>query len=184
VTAVVALDLSLTATGACRLTPGEPPRLNTIGSKAQKAPTYGDRAYRLQVLAELVLAFVHGIGHADLVVIEGPSIGSNNPHTWDRAGLWWLVVGSLHVTRTPTAVVPPSTLKKWATGKGNADKVAVAVHMSRLWPDLTAANDNEWDALALATMGAQHLRLETPVRAHHEAARAGAEWPPALAVAR
>jgi hypothetical protein len=44
-----------------------------------------------------------------------------------------------------------------------------------------AANDNEWDALALATMGAQWLGRATPSRAHHAAALAGAEWPLELA---
>ena len=178
---VLGLDLSLTATGICRLADGSP-ELTTVGSKGHTKDTIGLRAYRLRVLADLVLAAV-AIDKPDLVIVEGPSVMSKGGSNWDRAGLWWHVVGALHAMELPTAIVPPSTLKKWAAGKGNADKATVAVHLARLWPDVTAADDNQWDALALATMGAQWLGRSTPTRAHHAASLAGGEWPERLTVA-
>lgn len=182
---VIGLDLSLTGTGVCRFPLNGTPVLNTIGSKGTAKDSCGTRAYRLQVLRDLILA---ATGPAfdiapDLVVVEGPSIGSNNPHTWDRAGLWWHVVGALYERKVPTAIVPPSTLKKWATGKGNADKSTVAAGVTRLFPDAECSNDNEFDSLCLAAMGAQHLGYDVPRRAHHESALGGAEWPPIMPLA-
>jgi crossover junction endodeoxyribonuclease RuvC len=77
----------------------------------------------------------------------------------------------------PVAVAPPTVVKKWAAGKGNADKAAVAVGVSRLWPAVEARNDNEWDALALMTMGAQWLGWDVPSRAHHAGCLTKVAWP-------
>lgn len=181
---VAAIDLSLTATGFCRLVNGGVPELTSIKSQSQTKPTYVDRSWRIQVLRDLILAAATGLhGPPELVVIEGPSVMSKGGSNWDRAGLWWQIVQHLIESKQQVAVVPPTTLKKWATGKGTADKVAVAVHMSRLWPETDAASDNEWDATALATMGAQWLGYDVPRRAHHETALSGAEWPPIMPLA-
>jgi hypothetical protein len=78
------------------------------------------------------------------------------------------------------AVAPPTVVKKWAAGKGSADKAAVAAGVTRLWPDVEPGNDNEFDALAMATMGAQRLGLTVPSRAHHAACLEKVEWPEPL----
>jgi Holliday junction resolvasome RuvABC endonuclease subunit len=176
---VIGLDLSLTGTGLCLLDHDEPPTLTTIASKGAIKDTVAQRSARLQNLADRILAAVYGDipSLPRLVVVEGPSVMSKGGSNWDRAGLWWWVVGALHAIELPVAVVPPSTLKKFAANNGLADKATVAVNLARLWPDTTAANDNEWDALGLATMGAQHLGRPVASRAHHAAARAGAQWP-------
>lgn len=46
-------------------------------------------------------------------------------------------------------IAPPSSLKKFATGRGNADKVAVAVAASQLW-GVTMPSEHAYDALVLA----------------------------------
>lgn len=43
--------------------------------------------------------------------------------------------------------VHSSTLKKWATGKGNAGKPEMMDAAARLFPDVTLADDNHADAL-------------------------------------
>lgn len=178
---VIGLDLSLTGTGFCCL--GGEPVLHTIKSTGTTKDTVTQRDDRLQSLTDRILRTANCYPTADLVVIEGPAFSRQGGANWDRAGLWWRIIHHLHDHGHQVAVVGPTVLKKWATGKGTADKVAVAVHLSRLWPEVNASNDNEWDALALATMGAQWLGRPAPSRAHHAAALAGAEWPAKLAVA-
>jgi Holliday junction resolvasome RuvABC endonuclease subunit len=113
---------------------------------------------------------------ADLIVLEGPSIMSKGGSNWDRAWLWGSVVETL--LSTGIAVVPPTVLKKWAAGKGNADKAAVAVGIARLWEQFECESDNEADALGLASMGSQWLRFGVvPERAHHMECRTKVEWP-------
>ncbi len=105
---------------------------------------------------------------SQLVVIEGPSLSSKGSSSKDLAGLWHLVYDRLCVGYR-TLVVPPSSLKKWATGKGNAGKPQVAVGLHRSLPqevfgvDFAAVDDNEADAAGLAVMGAQAIGLPVPV---------------------
>lgn len=50
----------------------------------------------------------------------------------------------------PTCPIGVGTIKKAATGKGNADKTAMAVAASRKWPGLEIFDDNQADALWIA----------------------------------
>lgn len=56
----------------------------------------------------------------------------------------------------PVFAYSPTTIKKWFTDKGNADKAAMMREAARRWPDLDATDDNEVDALAIL-----HLHLST-----------------------
>lgn len=49
----------------------------------------------------------------------------------------------------PYQGVPVSTLKKFATGKGNASKELMVVAAKRRWPDVDIQDDNQADALML-----------------------------------
>lgn len=172
---VVGLDLSLTAIGQAVIGTDIGPRTFTHGSLGRRADSVVQRRQRLRDLADSIL---DNMGAAvALVVVEGPSVMSRGGSNWDRAGLWWLVVEPL-AGRYPIAVAAPTVVKKWAAGKGTADKAAVAAGVTRLWPEVEPANDNEFDALALATMGAQKLGLAVPSRAHHADALLKVEWPP------
>lgn len=172
---VVGLDLSLTATGVAWIEDDQV-HTCTIGSKPAGA-LLADRNARLLNLESRI---AEPRINAALVVVEAPSLHSKGAGTWDRAGLWWYVVRACSAQQVPVAEVPPATVKKFATGRGNADKSAVAVGMSRLWPDVEAGNDNEWDALVLATIGAQKLGMPVPSRAHHADALAKVAWPDGL----
>lgn len=169
---VVGVDLSLTGTGIVIIDSRCAPGLHTFGSTGKRADDLPTRSYRLRTIANHVMTHAHD---ADLVMLEGPAITRQGGSNWDRAGLWWLVVDNLDTRKI--VVIPPTQVKSFAAGKGNADKAAVAVGMARLWGDVTAANDNEWDALALATMGAQHLGLDVPSRGHHAGVLAKVSWP-------
>ncbi|QDH92853.1 RuvC-like Holliday junction resolvase [Gordonia phage Bakery] len=163
-TTVIGLDLSLTSTGIATLTydptngdhtvelqaitsaPAPKPR----DAKGKLEPqTLGDREARLTRLRQAIVGACRG---ADLVCVEGPSFGSNNSGTWDRGGLWWLVVTGLARLEVPHADVPPATVKKFACDNGTAAKVAVAAGITRMWPDQHPHGDDQFDALALASI--------------------------------
>lgn len=78
------------------------------------------------------------------------------------------------------AVVPPRCRAKWATGSGNADKTAVYQAITQLWQThwqpTRVGDDNEADALVLASMGAQWLGL-LPVPGPPTDPLAGVDWP-------
>ena len=152
---VLGVDPSLTATGLAVVGPGMC-ITTTVGTKGKRADSLTDRDRRLAHLTERVADFITPA--VRLAVIEGPArvtVGS----TLDRYGLWWRLVHRLHSRDIPVAVCAPATRAKWAAGTGRADKAAVAAHLARMWQAVELADDNQSDALALATMGAQYLGL-------------------------
>jgi crossover junction endodeoxyribonuclease RuvC len=151
---VVGIDLSLTASGIAAIddTVGIVTVATTVLKSKPDTGTLASRHKRLETIAAGVIGFA---GNAHLVLIEGPSYASGGRGTWDRAGLWWWVVSILNLTGVALIEVPPKTRAKWATDKGNAGKSAVAVAMGRMWPEVSLTDDNDSDALALASIGAQ-----------------------------
>lgn len=169
---VAGLDLSLKATGISIITDGA--HTWTVKSASIPNATLIQRRDRINLIVSQVAGLVE---RAEIVVLEGPSYGSNSVGSWDRAWLYGAVVDKLLTRGHRIAVAAPTVVKKFAAGTGNADKTAVAVGMSKLWPYVVARNDNEWDALALATMGAQRLGLPVPSRAHHAETLTKVAWP-------
>lgn len=183
---VIGVDASLACTGiaSIRWAPDEATSITaeveTFATKGRRADTVLDRDERLQRIADAVKLRLST--NTALVVIEAGAFSRIGGSNWDRAGLWWRIVHVVHRFDfgRPLATMPPTTLKKWATGRGNADKSDVAVAMARLWPDVDAPSNDGWDALALATVGAQQLGWPVPSRAHHAEARAKCVWPESL----
>lgn len=177
-TAVVGIDLSLTATGLAAVTSESMYETTSVKSTGKRGDTLIQRAMRIEKIVDATNHFATR-WRADLIVIEGPSIMSKGGSNWDRAWLWGSVVEVL--LSSGVAVVPPTVLKKWAAGKGNADKAAVAVGIARLWDQFECESDNEADALGLASMGSQWLQLGVVAeRAHHADCLTKAEWPVGL----
>ena len=177
-TRAVGIDLSLTGTGLAAITTttgGFDLAVATVASKGTRGDTLRQRRDRLYGIVFEVSQWASG---ADVVVVEAPAFSKNNASTWDRAGLWWGVIDLLLVDQHRVAIAPPNVVKKFATNRGNADKPAVAVGIARLWgDDCKCSNDNEYDALTMATMGAQRLGIDgVPTRAHHAAALESVAW--------
>ncbi len=150
---VVGIDLSLTATGIAE-SDGQTRTIRT-GPGDHLADQHDRLAFIVrEVWASVVVATKPQT--ADLVVIEGPSYNSTGAGSWDRAGLWWLVVASLLDEGVPVAVVPPSVLKRYATGKGNATKADMRMAMFKR-TGLDERDDNRVDAWWLRAMGLDHL---------------------------
>lgn len=167
---VIGLDLSLSSTGvACNL--GWVDRIRT-------KPDNVGPFYRLREIRDRVTQFTDG---ADLVVVEGLAVASQTGQHLTRAGMWHLVMEAVDDARIPWAEVPPTTLKKYATGKGNAGKDEVLAAVIRRFPGIEVRGNDEADALVLAAMGADSLgapMVEMP--AAHRAALSKVLWPAGL----
>lgn len=178
---VAGIDPSLTNTGIAILADGQPLSLRSIGHGTPNGKSYGHRSDRIvaqcrAVIDALVLA---DDAKPALAVIEGPAYGANMPSHFDRAGLFWGLISTLRARRIPTAVIPPATRAKWATGKGNADKRTVLATVRSWWPATRIANHDQADALVLAAIGAFHAGDPMPfaVKERHSANLAAVQWP-------
>jgi crossover junction endodeoxyribonuclease RuvC len=106
---ILALDLSLTSTGYAHS--------GGTGRIASKKTG----VERLHEIREAVRSLVLTT-QAEAAVIEGYSFGSQGRAVFNIGELGGVIRLLLHDMGVPYTEVPPSTLKKWATGKGNANK--------------------------------------------------------------
>jgi crossover junction endodeoxyribonuclease RuvC len=94
-------------------------------------------------------------GRADVVVIEGYSFASRGRAVVSLGELGGVLRTALHEHGIPYVEVPPSALKKYATGKGNAGKELVLVEaVKRLGYE--GSSTDEADAMWLRQMGMDH----------------------------
>lgn len=169
---IVGLDLSMTATGyvITNITPG------TVTSKPSKAEHPMSRLKTIaDTIEQLILKASHGA--VELIAVEGYSFGSRNSQAHKLGELGGIVRQRLWQRGWPYADVPPTVLKKYATGKGNANKSEVlAAAIRRL--DYAGADDNEADALWLYAMALDHLgRPGVDMPAVNREALGKVEWP-------
>jgi crossover junction endodeoxyribonuclease RuvC len=162
---VVGLDLSLTSTGMAVVdkdlgTYGSEPAFQVATVKPGKVRGYE----RLDLIENRVLGAIEG---ADIVVVEGPSFGSTGSSFHQLGGLWWIIT-RLVQREHQMMVASPSVIKKYATGKGNADKDAMMLMTARRFPTFEGDN-NAADALWLACAGAEKQYGIQVVQAHSEA---------------
>lgn len=184
---IVALDLSLTATGVADETGARTIRPKTTGME------------RLAWVQATLMHALHGScweRHArderavtdnplvDLVVIEGYSLGTarQNSHAHALGELGGVVRLALWETGIPYVDVAPASVKKYALGKGGGKgttKLDMGIAASkRLGYDSAAADDNEVDALWMwhMAMDAYGLAVVT-MPAINRDALAGVKWP-------
>lgn len=139
--AVVGLDLSITATGAAN-------QSGVTGTWKTRSD-HGDA--RLAQIAQLANVYC---AKAELVVIEGPVVRSS------AAVIIGMVHGAvryeLQRLNVPYVIVPPATLKKFATGRGNADKTAMAMAAYKR-AGIEFDDDNQCDAWWLRAAGLHAL---------------------------
>jgi Holliday junction resolvasome RuvABC endonuclease subunit len=139
---IVGLDLSLTATGVA----------DTSGTSVLSTKLRG--CERLAWLREEIVCLFPPLndGTQDgLAVMEGYSYASAN-QAHQAGELGGVIRLALHEGGVPCIVVSPKTLKKYATGHGNAGKEEVlAAAIRRL--NYEGHNNNEADALWLRQIG-------------------------------
>ncbi|HUR74418.1 MAG TPA: hypothetical protein VMZ00_09080 [Sporichthya sp.] len=133
---------------------------------------------RLDWIRDKILDQLNGI---HLAVIEGPSYGSmSGSGHHEAAGLWWHITCALAEHRVPYAVVPPSTLKKYATGSGKATKPDMRVALLQR-TGIDERDDNKVDAFWLRAAGLDQLGhpiVDLPKS--HRDALAKVAWPQAV----
>lgn len=140
---VLGLDLSLQSTGIAYPT-GE--TVVVDGSKVRGPQRLGG------IVDAVFLGLWPSGGMIDLAVIEGYSYGARGNALFELAELGGIIRWELHKSGIPWLVVPPSSLKRYATGKGTANKTAMVIAArDRLGYERT--DDNEADALWLRAIG-------------------------------
>lgn len=166
---ITALDLSLTLTGYA---------IGGIRNPREAKgtiPTAKLRGFRrVALIRRRVLDLVDG---SDLVVLEGYSFGSKGRAVFDIAELGGVIRMTLHDLGFEWVEIAPSTVKKFATGRGNAPKEEVLVAaVQRL--DYDGHDNNEADALWLLEAAMTRYRITEPmVPKSHLAALDAVEWP-------
>lgn len=142
------LDLSLTSTGFCSDSQNA-----AICSKQKGMP-------RLAEIRDRVLERVQET-EGPVIIVEGYSFGSKNSQAHATGELGGVVRLSLYEASIPFIEVPPTCLKKFATGKGNASKNEVISAMSAktgiVWSGSSA--DDMCDAFVLREMALTQLGL-------------------------
>lgn len=135
-THVLGVDLSSTRTGICA--GGETHSFRPAGALYDRARQTADEVARWAVAA-------------DLIVIE--AIGTRQVQTAIALGYVHALVDD-RLTHKRVVKVTPTDLKRFATGRGNADKDAVMLAAARLEPAIS--NNDEADAWWLWALG-EHL---------------------------
>ena len=140
------LDLSLTGTGVVKLSDGKLISQNLIKSK----PTSNnlDELKRLSYIRDSI-----DISGVDVAVIEGLAFSVRNSTALVQlSGLNYLVREMLHKNKIPFIIVAPTSLKKFATNKGNCQKDEVMLACYKRW-HVTFKDNNISDAYILARIG-------------------------------
>ena len=165
---VVGLDLSISATGIA----WADDRVETITT----SPRDGAIEARIETIVDRVMgANAWTPYNADVVAIEDVPYGAHG--TVPLAMLHGVLRVHLHREGVPFVLIPPASLKKYATGRGNAKKPDLRMALYKR-TGLDLADDNQVDAWWLRAMALDrygHPALDMP--ATHRDALAKIEWP-------
>jgi crossover junction endodeoxyribonuclease RuvC len=160
---VLGLDLSLTSTGVAHCDgSADTWQVKLLG------------ADRLISLRDRLVSLLDA--RVDLAVIEGYAFGRPNQasHIGELGGV---VRVTLREHNVPFVAVPPSSVKRYATGQGNASKEQMLVAAVKRLGYEGASND-EADALWLRAMALDHYgEPVTTVPVEHRAGLSKIEWP-------
>lgn len=141
---VIGIDPGISSIGLAGS--GSPGLLRCI-SFPRTEPRWGRNA---AVVTELMSA-VLGCGRPQLVVIEGYSFASaHNSHQLGEIG--GLIRDRLHCEGLPILEVPPAMLKKFVSGKGNAEKDLMRLRAYKNW-GIEAETQHEVEAYCLMAIG-------------------------------
>ncbi|UJE15661.1 RuvC-like resolvase [Gordonia phage Ligma] len=156
---ILALDLSLTDTGLCRVNVGPHGDLATrevtrIKSKAGEA-TFKAASERIYLIVAAIRAAILE-EKPDLVVIESPALGSTTGQAHTRAWLWGKAYDEA-ASHAEVVTVTPQGIKMYATGRGNADKDEVLAAVVKRYPEFDVTNNNTADAVVAAAIGARFI---------------------------
>ena len=158
---VIGIDPSLTGTAAVIYYADGMHDAKRFPSK----PLGKDVRNRNQRYLDIIRRLFEFLGDEDPLVIcvEGYSYGSIGQQNY-LGEFGGLLRSDLCVYETAKIFeVAPGTLKKFITGKGNADKVAIVTKTLQQW-DAGFSTDDEFDAYGLARIAACIAGLEAPAK--------------------
>ncbi len=146
------LDLSLTGTGFVSLL--------TDGKIFQKYLfSTGPSTQIEDRILDIAFNVLNRIDKANYVIyIEGLSFGSRGQKMLELAGLHYYIRCQLSKEGLSYTIVPPTTLKKFITGKGNCKKNLMLMNIYKKF-GIEFDDDNIADAYCLARMGLEGKKL-------------------------
>jgi Holliday junction resolvasome RuvABC endonuclease subunit len=158
---LMAIDQSLTGTGIVIWTEKDGyvfKILSTARTKGTKCPTI-DYTRRILWLKEEIKTLCEEY-HIQKGIIEGMAFGSKGRTVFDLGGLAHASRMALIEAGVDFIVIPPKTAKRYFTGSGNSDKMAMIAeahkrqvkipYMKKYSKDLTDFDDNIVDAFAFS----------------------------------
>jgi crossover junction endodeoxyribonuclease RuvC len=147
----IGLDLSLVGTGVVVINNGLIVRQDLIKSKPIGSLAIDELRRILRIvrqIEEVVIEF-----NPNIVVIENLAFMARNTTALTQlAGLNYFVRDIAFRNKIPFVLCAPTTLKKFATGKGNCPKDNIMMEVYKRW-HVTITNNNISDAFILAKMG-------------------------------
>lgn len=144
---VLGLDLSLVSTGWAR-----PNGESGVIVSSQKGMA---RIADIEALLTEV-----GLYRASLVVIEGYSFASKGRAIISLGELGGVIRYELFMDNTPFIDVPPTMVKKFASGRGNAKKDEMRLEVYKRW-SVEFKTEHQVDAYVLAKIGEAVLSGQT-----------------------
>lgn len=160
---ILAIDPSLTATGIVVLRNGQVETAVTTKNRPELGTIERVRAINhrtIDIIENLKTEEEAEWQAPDLIVIEGFSYGSTGRKLFDIAYLGWRIREELERLREqdniPWIEVPPTQLKRFATGKGNANKEIILQQVYKRW-GVELSDNNQADAFVLAKIGEAYL---------------------------
>lgn len=153
---VLAIDPSLTSLGyAYTVDNGGTVHTGTIKvnpkAKSKKNPTHIVGTARIVEIHRRLVALLDDVRPV-VVSYEGYASGKMYPYLLERAELGGVIKKELYERGIPIVLVPPTSLKLYATGKGNSDKEMMMLKMSEHRGEQFTCDD-EADAYALLLLG-------------------------------
>lgn len=132
--------------------------LFNVENECQSVQTYSSNpadglSARFQRFDGLCIKVLDQLLTSSLCCIEGYSFASKGGKAFDRVEFGALLRWRLMSRGVKLIEVPPTTLKLFAAGKGNADKTAMALAIYKRW-GYEFPDDNQVDAYALARLAA------------------------------
>jgi Holliday junction resolvasome RuvABC endonuclease subunit len=194
---VIGIDPSLQATGLCVWpSNGLEPMLTTIKSEAAKHGGGASPERQRYILGQIWPWLTGLVILPAVVMMEGLTPGAVGNVT-DLAGFRALLAYGLtargyvlvdHVRKVKTKNgrdtsldpsgrgISPTSVKKFATGKGTASKDEMILAATKRFPNVKIANNNEADALWLADIGVVRDRGEADTK-YRDEVLATLDWP-------
>jgi len=111
----------------------------------------------LRIVREV--SFLRCVPTLETVCIEGLAYLSHSSRLFELAGIHFMLRCKMKECNIPFSVVPPTSLKKFATGKGNCGKDLIIKCVYEKW-GVNFQNDNLADAYVLARMALEDFKDE------------------------